>query len=153
MSLNKVILIGNVGKDPEVKTFESGMKQATFPLATSERGYKLQNGTEVPERTEWHNIVVRRDPVEFVQRFVKKGSQLYVEGKIHSRSYEDSAGNKRYVTEIFAERVEFFGSRRPDNNGQQNGATPTATTTQTGNVETFNEPVGSTDEPADDLPF
>ena len=63
MSMNKVILIGNVGKDPEVKYFDSGSAQATFPLATSERGYKLQNGTEVPERTEWHNIVIRKDSV------------------------------------------------------------------------------------------
>ena len=85
MSLNKVILIGNVGRDPEVRYFDSGAAVANFPLATSERGYTLANGTVVPERTEWHNVVVRRDLVSFVEKWVKKGSGLYVEGKIRTR--------------------------------------------------------------------
>ena len=72
MSLNKVILIGNVGKDPDVRYFDSGAAVANFPLATSERGYTLANGTVVPERTEWHNIVVRRDLVPFVEKWVRK---------------------------------------------------------------------------------
>lgn len=100
MSLNKVILIGNVGRDPEVRYFDSGAAVANFPLATSERGYTLANGTVVPERTEWHNVVVRRDLVSFVEKWVKKGSGLYVEGKIRTRSYDDQSGVKRYVTEI-----------------------------------------------------
>ena len=86
MSLNKVILIGNVGRDPEVRYFDSGAAVANFPLATSERGYTLANGTVVPERTEWHNVVVRRDLVSFVEKWVKKGSGLYVEGKIRTRT-------------------------------------------------------------------
>ena len=98
MSLNKVILIGNVGRDPEVRYFDSGAAVANFPLATSERGYTLANGTVVPERTEWHNVVVRRDLVSFVEKWVKKGSGLYVEGKIRTRSYDDQSGVKRYVT-------------------------------------------------------
>lgn len=117
MSLNKVILIGNVGRDPEVRYFDSGAAVANFPLATSERGYTLANGTVVPERTEWHNVVVRRDLVSFVEKWVKKGSGLYVEGKIRTRSYDDQAGVKRYVTEIHADRVEFYstGSGNRDN--------------------------------------
>ena len=116
MSLNKVILIGNVGKDPDVRYFDSGTAVANFPLATSERGYTLANGTVVPERTEWHNIVVRRDQVAFVEKWVKKGSGVYVEGKIRTRSYDDQSGVKRYVTEIHADRIEFYntGTRPAD---------------------------------------
>lgn len=115
--MNKVILIGNVGRDPEVRYFDSGAAVANFPLATSERGYTLANGTVVPERTEWHNVVVRRDLVSFVEKWVKKGSGLYVEGKIRTRSYDDQSGVKRYVTEIHADRVEFYstGSGNRDN--------------------------------------
>lgn len=124
MSLNKVILIGNVGKDPDIRYFDNNAAVANFPLATSERGYTLANGTVVPERTEWHNVVVRRDLVPFVEKWVKKGSGLYVEGKIRTRNYDDTAGNKRYVTEIYADRIEFYATgSRPEGAG-------TATTTQ-----------------------
>lgn len=116
MSLNKVILIGNVGKDPDVHYFDSNSAIANFTLATSERGYTLANGTVVPERTEWHNIVARRDLVPFVEKWVKKGSHVYVEGKIRTRNYDDQNGVKRYVTEIAADRIEFYdrGSRPAD---------------------------------------
>lgn len=116
MSLNKVILIGNVGKDPEIRYFDSGAAVANFPMATSDRGYTLANGTVVPERTEWHNIVVRRDLVAFVEKWVKKGSGVYVEGKIRTRDYDDKNGVKRYITEIYADRVEFYssGAKRED---------------------------------------
>ena len=126
MSLNKVILIGNVGKDPDVRYFDSGSAVANFPMATSERGYTLSNGTVVPERTEWHNIVVRRDQVQFVEKWVKKGSMVYVEGKIRTRTYDDQNGIKRYLTEIHGDRVEFFSSGRPAESGTQ----PAATTAQ-----------------------
>ena len=99
MSLNKVILIGNVGRDPDIRYFDSGAAVANFPLATSERGYTLANGTVVPERTEWHNIVVRRDLVPFVEKWVKKGSGLYVEGKIRTRSYDDQSGSQNANTQ------------------------------------------------------
>jgi single-strand DNA-binding protein len=114
MNLNKVILIGNVGKDPEVRYFDANVGTATFPLATSERGYTTANGTVVPEHTEWHNIVVRKEQVPFVEKWVKKGAMLYVEGKIRTRSYDDKAGVKRYLTEIHASRVDFVGAP-PDN--------------------------------------
>lgn len=122
MSLNKVILIGNVGKDPDVRYFDSGSAVANFPMATSERGYTLANGTVVPERTEWHNIVVRRDQVQFVEKWVKKGSMVYVEGKIRTRTYDDQNGVKRYLTEIHADRVEFFSSGRPAESSSQSAA-------------------------------
>lgn len=167
MSLNKVILIGFVGKDPDVRYFDSGTAVANFPLATSERGYTLANGTVVPERTEWHNVVVRRDQVQFVEKWVKKGSFVYVEGKIRTRSYDDQSGNKRYVVEIHADRIEFFssGSRRDDT--QQGGYTtqqqqPVAGAQTPGmpqQAQTYQQPsspagapTGDTD-PADDLPF
>lgn len=126
MSLNKVILIGNVGRDPDVRYFDSGAAVANFPLATSERGYTLANGTVVPERTEWHNIVARRDLVPFVEKWVRKGSGVYVEGKIRTRNYDDQSGVKRYVTEIHADRIEFYstGSRPADAaSGQTTGGT------------------------------
>lgn len=107
-SVNKVILLGNVGKDPEVRYVEQGVAVAQLPLATTERGYKLQNGTEVPDRTEWHNIVAWRKQAEIIEKYVHKGDMLYVEGKIHSRSYEDKQGVKRYVTEIWADQIELM---------------------------------------------
>ncbi|HOV83336.1 MAG TPA: single-stranded DNA-binding protein [Paludibacteraceae bacterium] len=110
MSVNKVILIGNVGKDPEIRHLDKNVTVAKFPLATSERGYTMQNGTQVPERTEWHNIVAWRGLAEIVEKFVKKGSQLYVEGKIQSRSWEKD-GIKRYITEIYAENIQLLGRR------------------------------------------
>jgi len=95
MSVNKVILVGNVGKDPEMKYFDNDAAIANFSLATKERGYTTSSGTQVPERTEWHNIVCRRGLAQIAEKFVKKGTLLYVEGKIRSRSYDDQNGVKR----------------------------------------------------------
>jgi single-strand DNA-binding protein len=111
MSVNKVILVGNVGKDPEIKYFDNDNVKANFPLATSERGYTAANGTQVPERTEWHNIVCWRGLAQIVEKFVRKGSQLYIEGKIRSRSYDDQNGVKRYITEIYADNVEMLNRK------------------------------------------
>ena len=150
MSLNKVILIGNVGKDPDVRYFDSGNAIANFPLATSERGYKLANGTEVPERTEWHNIVASRERAQFVEKYVKKGSLVYVEGKIRSRNYDDKDGNKRYITEIYADRVEFYslGTRRDGTQDTDSAepAIPADTSTPVTDIP-------AAPEQADDLPF
>jgi single-strand DNA-binding protein len=123
-SLNKVVLIGYVGQDPKTRYFDSGNSVANFTVATSDRGYKLPNGTEVPERTEWHNIVANRTQAQFVEKHVKKGASVYVEGKIRTRSYDDQNGVKRYMTEILADKVEFFpmGSRRQDGSGEDGGA-------------------------------
>lgn len=102
------MLIGNVGKDPEIRYVDAGVCVASMLLATTERGYKLQNGTEVPDRTEWHNIVLWRGLAETVEKYVKKGDKLYIEGKIHTRSYDDRNGVKRYVTEIWADAMEML---------------------------------------------
>ena len=101
MSLNKVMLIGNVGKEPDVRYLDNGVAVASLTLATTERGYRLQNGTDVPERTEWHNIVLWRGLAETVEKYVHKGDKLFIEGKIRSRSYDDQNGVKRYITEIW----------------------------------------------------
>ena len=150
MSLNKVILIGNVGKDPTVKYFDSGNAVANFPMATSERGYTLSNGTEVPERTEWHNIVASRDRAQFVEKYVKKGSSVYIEGKIRTRNYDDQSGTKRYITEIYADRIEFYSSgKRPD--VAEEGSSPTIS--QVVQVQSIEEPFVTQPDEADDLPF
>ncbi|MDR2774651.1 MAG: single-stranded DNA-binding protein [Tannerella sp.] len=152
MSLNKVILIGNVGKDPDVRYFDSGNATANFPLATSERSYKLANGTEIPERTEWHNIVATRDRAQFAEKYVKKGSLLYVEGKIRTRNYDDKDGNKRYITEIYVDRIEFYstgsGNRRDEQQESSNIAGKAAVNN---NVEGAEIPPAT--DAADDLPF
>ncbi|MBN2665573.1 MAG: single-stranded DNA-binding protein [Bacteroidales bacterium] len=101
MSINKVILVGNVGKDPVVRYFDKGAAKATFPLATSE-SYTNQQG-ETITTTEWHNIVLWRAMAEVAEKTVKKGSQLYVIGKIKTRSYVDKEGNNKYITEILAD--------------------------------------------------
>lgn len=110
MSVNKFIGLGNVGQDPEVRV-AGEHKVATFSLATTERGYTLQNGTQVPERTEWHNIVLWRGLAEIAEKYVKKGDKLYIEGKIKTRSYDDKNGVKRYATEIVVDNLEMLGTK------------------------------------------
>ena len=117
MAVNKVILIGNVGKDPEVRYVESNVAVANFPLATSERGYTSRSGAQIPERTEWHNIVLWRGLAEVAEKYVKKGTQLYIEGKLRTRSWTDSNNIQRYTTEIFADNMEIL-SRRDSNSSQ-----------------------------------
>lgn len=117
MAVNKVILIGNVGKDPEIRFFDNGSAVANFPLATTERGYTAANGTQIPDKTEWHNIVCWRGLAKVVEQYIKKGSQLYIEGKIRSRTYDDQNGIKRYVYEIYADNLEILGKRGDSNNG------------------------------------
>ena len=122
MSVNKVILIGNVGKDPDVRYLDSGVAVATFSLATTERGYTLQNGTQVPDRTEWHNIVLWRGLAQTAEKYVHKGDKLYIEGKIRSRSYDDQNGVKRSIVEIFADNMEMLtprGTAQPQQPMQQ----------------------------------
>ncbi|MBQ8499914.1 MAG: single-stranded DNA-binding protein [Bacteroidales bacterium] len=123
MSLNKAMLIGNVGRDPEVRYLEgnNGAKVATFTLATTER-YRDRNG-ETRENTEWHNIVAWRNTADVVERFVRKGTQLYIEGRIRTRSWDDQTGNKRYTTEIIADTLQLLG-KKSDNPGGQGGYQP-----------------------------
>ena len=119
--INKVILIGNVGQDPEVRytgDASNGAKVATIRLATTER-YRDRNGNP-QEHTEWHNVVVWRNQADVAEKYVKKGTQLYVEGRIRTRSWDDQNGNKRYTTDIVADTIQLLG-RRPEGNGQQGG--------------------------------
>lgn len=107
--MNKVMLIGNVGQEPEVRYLDGGTCVAQIRLATTERGYTLQNGTTVPDRTEWHTVIFWRKQAETVEKYVHKGDKLYVEGKIQSRTYDDKrTGQRRQVIEIMAENLELL---------------------------------------------
>lgn len=106
--MNKVFLIGNVGKDPEVRTFDDGGKVANVTIATTERGYKLQNGTEVPDHTDWHNLVVKGGLAKVFEQYVHKGDKVSVVGKVMYREYEDKTGAKRYITEIYVNDMELL---------------------------------------------
>lgn len=107
-SVNQVTLIGNIGKDPEIRTLDNGVKVATFSLATSTGGFKKQDGTDVPEKTSWHNVVCWRGLADLAEKFVKKGDKLTVFGSISYREYEKD-GVKRYATDIIAYDVVLMG--------------------------------------------
>ena len=139
MSVNKVILIGNVGKDPDVRYLDNGVAVATFSLATTDRAYTLANGTQVPERTEWHNIVLWRGLAQTAEKYVRKGDKLYIEGKIRSRSYDDQNGVKRTIVEIFADIMEML---TPKGVSQPQAASA---------PQPVQQPVA--DNSSDDLPF
>lgn len=111
MAVNKVILIGNVGQDPEVKYLEQNVAVANFSLATTER-YTDKGGNKV-ESTEWHRIVAWRGLATIVEKYVKKGNKLYIEGRLRTRDWTDKEGNKRYVTEIFADNMEMLDGKAP----------------------------------------
>lgn len=115
--INKVILIGNLGKDPELRYTPSGTAVASFSLATSEK-WKDREGN-MQDKTEWHNIVVWGRQAEIAKEYLAKGRQVYIEGRIQTRSWDDKDGNKRYTTEIIAQRLNFLGSR-----DQGGGAAP-----------------------------
>ena len=108
--VNKVILVGNVGMDPEVRTLESGAKVARVRLATTERLFDRQTNS-AKEHTEWHTITLWRGLADVVDRYVKKGSQLYIEGRLRTREWSDKDGNKRYTTEILADAMNLLGRR------------------------------------------
>ena len=126
MALNKVMLIGNVGNDPEIRYLDSNpqspqgnAKVASFRLATTER-YRDRNG-ETHENTEWHSIVAWRSSADYVEKYVHKGSQLYIEGKLRTRQWTDQSGNKRFTTEIQADNMQLLGKRPDSQQGQQQG--------------------------------
>lgn len=111
MSLNKVMLSGHVGKNPDYVEFNNGGKVAQFSLATTDRGYKTKDGRDVPEKTEWHNIVLRNGLAEVANQYVKKGDKLYIEGKLRTRSYEDANGIQRYITEVYGDNMEMLTNK------------------------------------------
>ena len=165
-SLNKVLLIGNVGRDPEVRYLDQGAAQngqstkvATFTLATTDR-YRDRSG-EVRENTEWHNLVLWRQLADLAERYIRKGSQIYVEGRIRTRSYTDQQGLKKYMTEIVADNVQLLGRR--DGEGAPVAApapggyaAPAAPAYQAPAQPSFQAPAPSAPvapAPEDDLPF
>jgi len=138
--INKVILIGNLGKDPEIQKFDNGVKKATFSLATSEV-FKNKEG-EKTTHTEWHNIVLWRGLADIAESYLKKGNTIYLEGKIHRRDWEDKEGQKRYSYEIIGDNLTMLGGPRKESSSGD----PT--------VETIKEDSsGEAPQPEDDLPF
>lgn len=109
--MNKVMLIGNVGKDPEVRYVDQNLAVARISLATSERGYTLPNGTQVPDRTDWHNVLLWRKLAEVVEKYVHKGDKLYIEGRLRYSTYDDKQGQRKYVTEIWADNMEMLSPK------------------------------------------
>ena len=115
MSLNKVMLIGNLGRDPEVRYVMQDVPVATFTVATTEKGYRLANGTEVPDQTEWHNVVLWRGLAKIAEQYLHKGDKVYIEGKIKTRTYDDKNGVQKRITEIIADNMALLGGgRRPE---------------------------------------
>jgi len=160
MSVNKIILLGNVGKDPEVRYFDNGGAVANFTLATTERGYTAANGTQIPDRTEWHNVVLWRGLAEIAEKYVKKGSKIYLEGKIRTRSYDDSAGNKRYVTEVWGDNLELLDRKSDAPAGAASVPFPQPPLERQDQGQQVRQPAAETQSPAlpeaeegDDLPF
>lgn len=102
------MLIGNVGMEPDVRYYEADQATAQVRLATTERGYTLPNGTQVPDRTDWHNLVFSRGLAKVVERYVHKGDKIYVDGRLRYRTYDDQKGQRRMVTEIFVENMELL---------------------------------------------
>ncbi|WMJ71810.1 single-stranded DNA-binding protein [Cytophagaceae bacterium ABcell3] len=144
--VNKVILVGNLGRDPEIRAVESGRKVANFPIATTE-SYKDRNGERV-EQTEWHNIVFWGPVVDVIEKYVKKGNQIYVEGKLRTRSYDDKEGIKRYVTEVMGQNLTLLGGGGMRSNDSDAGGSSNYEKPQ----QSSSAPVES-ESVEDDLPF
>ena len=142
MSVNKAILVGNLGKDPELRYTPSGTAVCTFSLATTDR-FKNKQG-EQQERTEWHNIVVWAGLAEICGKYLTKGKQIYIEGRIQNRSYDDRDGNKRYITEIVANEMQMLG-RAGDQGGGDRPSSRDDDPSQGSQEPPFN--------PDDDIPF
>ncbi len=142
MSVNKVILVGNVGQDPDVRYLDNNTPVCNLRLATTEF-YKNKNGERVSS-TEWHTVVLWRGLAEVADKYVKKGSQLYIEGKLRTRSWDDKDNNKRYTTEIVADVLQMLG-KRPDDSAQGGDNQPESLQEE--------KPDHDAEDPVDDLPF
>lgn len=151
MSVNKVILVGNVGKDPEVRHLDTGVAVANFSLATSE-SYTAKNGEKVTT-TEWHNIVLWRGLAEVAEKYVTKGRQLYIEGRIRSRSYDDKDGIKRYITEIYGDTMQMLGTKSDDKSGNSQYNQNPEHSSSNAQPNAVNEPEMKEPGGDDDLPF
>ena len=150
MSVNKAILVGYVGNDPEVRYLDSGTPVANFRLATSEN-YTNRTGEKVTQ-TEWHNIVLWRGLAEVAEKYVKKGTQIYIEGRIRTRAWDDRDGNKRYTTEIVADSMQLLGKK--SDSGYDPGPGPAPASSAENSPETkSNSDFAGDNEGTDDLPF
>jgi single-strand DNA-binding protein len=152
--VNKAILIGNLGADPELRQTQGGQNVATFRIATSDRW--KDRGGQVQERTEWHNIVAWGQLADIVQQYLTKGSQVYIEGRIQTRQWEDRDGQKRYTTEIVANQMVMLGGRGDGAVAGRQAARQTGraeAAAATGRDDTFNDFPESPEEVDDDLPF
>lgn len=147
--VNKVILVGNLGKDPEVRTLDNGTKVARFSLATTE-SYKDRNSGERIDQTEWHNIVLWRGLAEIAERYLRKGSQIYVEGKLQTRSYEDKEGITKYNTDVVGLNMTMLGGKS-DGGGSQNSYNEPSSSKET--ASSGSEPSSTSSDDIDDLPF
>lgn len=149
MSINKVILVGNVGKDPDVKHLDSNVSVANFTLATSEN-YTNKGGEKVTT-TEWHNIVCWRALASLAENYIHKGSQIYIEGRLRTRNYDATDGSKRYITEIYADTIQLLG-RKGDGSSQTEEHKPNSAVASGGSSEP-SAPYNMEEKEADDLPF
>lgn len=140
--INKVILVGNLGKDPEVRYLEGGTAVANFSIATSET-FKDRNSGEKKTNTEWHNVVLWRGLAEIAEKYLKKGMQVYIEGKLRTRQWQDKDGNNRYTTEIVGDNLQMLGRKDENNNGSTTSPQPTTNT----------PPIENSTNEVDDLPF
>lgn len=153
--MNKVMLIGNVGKDPDVKYYDADQAVAQFSLATTERGYQLPNGTRVPDRTDWHNIVMWGNLAKIVERYVHKGDRLYLEGKMRYRYYDDKKGQRRFIAEVYADNMELLTPRSAANTAADSTSQNTNAAANNANqnaASSSNAPIASTED-EDQLPF
>ena len=154
MSVNKVILVGNVGKDPETRHLEGGNTVCKFSLATSEV-YKNKEGEKITN-TEWHNIVLWKGLAEIAEKYVKKGSQLYIEGRIRTRSYTDQDNNTKYITEIIGDSMQMLGKKSeggPSDSPERPSASSSEPTNSASAPPDITEEINKSQSSADDLPF
>jgi single-strand DNA-binding protein len=151
-SVNKVILIGNLGKDPEVRRLENGGVVANFPMATTETYTDRATG-ERKEITDWHNIVVWRGLAEVVEKYVRKGTKLYVEGKLKTRSWTDKDGNTRYTTEVLADNLTMLSRSENNSSPQQNEPNYSSQGTPPAPSPIESVTLPNVPDETDDLPF
>lgn len=133
------MLIGNVGQDPEVRYVDHGVAVARLRLATTEKGYTLQNGTQVPDRTDWHNVILWRKLAEIVEQYVHKGDKLYIEGRLRYSTYDNKQGQRQYVTEIWADNMEMLTPRQAIQQPEQSTSVA--------------QPAASASDESTDMPF
>lgn len=145
--INKVILVGHLGKDPEVRHLDGNNVVANFPIATSD-SYTTKDGQKV-EQTEWHNIVLWRRLAEIAEKYIKKGSLVYIEGRLRTRSWDDKDGNKRYITEVIGNNLQMLDKR--DGGSNNNSTSNQVSNSGSATTSTVSDVV--LDEPSDDLPF